>query len=52
VYALLFGAAFGFALDDVLKAVGLHWLVWPIMGLLLLFTLAGAVVMRRRGRRS
>lgn len=32
VYVLL-GAAVGILLDDLLKATGLHWLAWPVVGL-------------------
>ena len=34
----------GAVLDDVLRAVGLHWLVWPAVGLLLAFAVAGSLV--------
>jgi F0F1-type ATP synthase assembly protein I len=48
---ILVGVALGFILDDLLKAAGLHWLTWPVIGLLALFALACTVIVRRRGTR-
>ena len=36
LYGFLGGAVLGTAFYDLLNALGLHWLAWPVVGLLLL----------------
>lgn len=47
VYVLL-GAAVGILLDDLLKATGLHWLAWPVTGLLALAAVTGTLIGLRK----
>lgn len=47
--SILLGALFGLILDDVLRATGLHWLVWPLIGGLGITALVITFFMRRRG---
>jgi hypothetical protein len=47
MYVLL-GAAVGILLDDLLKATGLHWLVWPAVGLLTLAAVTGTLIGLRK----
>jgi hypothetical protein len=44
----LLGAVIGIAVDDVLKAPRLHWLVWPAEGLLLVAAVTLALVKTRK----
>lgn len=49
---LIGGGLFGWFFDDILKALGLHWLAWPVVGALAIFALGGILVAeRRRSRR-
>lgn len=45
------GALFGWFFDDLLKALGLHWLAWPVTGALAVFALAGTIIVSRRQSR-
>lgn len=36
LYAFIGGALLGTVLYDLLNATGLHWLAWPVIGLLFL----------------
>ena len=47
----IIGGLGGWFLVDALGALGLHWLAWPVTGLLLAFAIAGSLVIRRRQRR-
>jgi len=48
----LIGSFLGLTFDDTLKALGLHRLVWPVIGLLRLFVIVGQLtVWYRQGWR-
>lgn len=49
--ALILGAAAGFVLDDLLRAAGMHWLVWPVVGAFAMISAVTGIVVRRRARR-
>lgn len=51
MWFLVLGFVAGTAAYDLLTAAGLHWLVWPIVGVLqglILITLAAVRLYRRR----
>lgn len=51
-WAAFVGAVIAVVFDDLLNAAGLHWLVWPFVGLLVLFVIVGQLtVWYRQGWR-
>lgn len=42
----------GVVILDTLDALGLHWLVWPVVAALTVFVLVGSLIVLRRGRRQ
>lgn len=46
------GMAAGFGISDTLNGLGLHWLTWPVVGLLIAFIIVSSLVILRRERRQ